>query len=153
MKQFRVLSLVALTLLAIVPAASAIDFGIRAGRYNDADENYVGAELAVDLGRARLVPNVEYFYDIDNATVGSGNLDVEFDVGHFPAVRPYVGVGAGIGYVDTDFGGSNTSFLGNAIGGVRFNLTFLKPYAQVKYVHNFDEGGGNDWAFAVGLRF
>lgn len=152
MKPFRVLTLVALTLLAIAPAAFAVDFGLRAGRYDDADENFVGAELAIDLGKATLVPNVEYFYDIENATVGSGNLDVEFNIGSFPVVQPYVGVGAGIGYVDTDFG-SDTSFLGNALGGVRFNLTFLKPYAQVKYVHNFDEGGGNDYAVTVGLRF
>lgn len=152
MKPFRVLILAALTLLAIVPAASAIDFGLRAGRYDDGDENFVGAELAIDLGRLTLNPNVEYFYDIDHATVGSGNLDVTFDVGSFGVVSPYLGVGAGIGYVDTDFG-SDTSLLGNGIGGVRFNLAFLEPYAQVKYVHNFDEGGGNDYALTVGLRF
>src|SRR6185436_15872680 len=122
MKQFRsviLVVLITLTLLAIAPVASAIDFGVRAGRYDDADENFVGAELAIDLGRATLNPNVEYFYDIDNATVGSANLDVTFDIARFAVVSPYLGVGAGLGYVDTDFGGSDTSLLGNAVGGVR----------------------------------
>lgn len=152
MKQFRILSLVVLTLLAIAPAASAIDFGIRAGRFDDGDANFVGAELAIDLGRATINPNVEYFYDIDNATVGSGNLDVTFDIGTFGVVSPYLGAGAGLGYVDTDFGGSDTSLLGNAIGGVRFDLAFLKPYAQVKWVRDFDNDG-DDYALTVGLRF
>lgn len=153
MKQFRILVLITLTFLAIAPAASAIDFGVRAGRYNDADENFVGAELAIDLGRVTLNPNVEYFHDIDNATVGSGNLDLTMDIGTFAVVTPYLGIGAGLGYVDTDLGGSETNILGNAIGGVRFNLAFLKPYAQVKYVRDFDEGGGNDYALSIGLRF
>jgi hypothetical protein len=153
MKQSRIIALIAFAMLAVVPVASAVDFGVRAGRYNDADENFVGAELAIDLGKVTLNPNVEYYYDIENATVGSANLDLTIDIGAFPAVTPYVGVGAGLGYVDTDFGGSDTNLLGNAIGGVRFNLAFLKPYAQAKWVRDFDKGGGNDWAITVGLRF
>ena len=112
-----------------------------------------GPGILGEMLAATLNPNVEYFYDIENATVGSANLDVTFDIARFGVVSPYLGVGGGLGYVDTDFGGSDTSLLGNAIGGVRFNLAFLKPYAQVKYVHNFDEGGGNDYALTVGLRF
>jgi opacity protein-like surface antigen len=153
MKQFRILAVLTLTLLAIAPVASAADFGVRAGRTNEGDLNFVGAELAIGMGKATLNPNVEYFYDIDNATVGSANLDLTFDLGKFSAVAPYVGVGAGLGYVDTDFGGSDTSLLGNAIGGVRLDLSFLKPYAQAKYSRNFDSGGGDDWSVAVGLRF
>jgi hypothetical protein len=151
MKQFRVLTLAVLTLLVLAPAALAIDLGVRAGRFNDGEENFVGAELAIDFGRVTLNPNVEYFYDIENATVGSGNLDLTFDVGNFGLVAPYLGVGAGLGYVDTDFG-SDTSLLGNAIGGVRFNLAFLNPYAQVKWVRDFDNES-DDYALTVGLRF
>lgn len=153
MKQFRILALITLTFLAIVPAASAVDFGVRAGRYDDGDDNFVGAELAIDLGRVTLNPNIEYFHDIDDATVGSANLDLTVDLGTYAVVTPYLGLGAGIGYVDTDAGGSSTNVLGNAIGGVRFDLAFLKPYAQVKYVRDFEAGGGSDYALTIGLRF
>lgn len=157
MKSFRTLATLALVLL-VTPALVAADFGVRAGQYNDldADDNtFVGAEMLFDLGAVNLNPNVEYLL-ADEVTAGSANLDVTIDVGRFSRVTPYVGAGVGLWYVDDDFGDNTTDLLGNLIGGVQFDLDFLKPYAQVKYFRVLDDedgGGGDDLAFTVGLRF
>ena len=154
MKSLRFLTLLAiLTLLA--PAVFAADFGIRAGRYDDLEEEFVGAELVFDIGSLNINPNIEYSL-AEDITAGSANLDVTFDLGNFSRVTPYVGAGVGIWYVDTDGGANNTDLLGNLIGGAQFDLDFLKPYAQVKYFRSIDDeedGGGDDLAFTVGLRF
>jgi hypothetical protein len=157
MKSFRTLPLLALVLL-LAPAALAADFGVRGGQYNDLDaedDKFVGAELLFDLGAVNLNPNIEYLL-ADDVTAGSVNLDLTVDIGRFSRVTPYVGAGVGLWYVDDDFGDNTTDVLGNLIGGVQFDLDFLKPYAQVKYfriLNDEDGGGGDDLAFTVGLRF
>lgn len=153
MKSLRLFSLIAVVLL-LAPAVFAADFGVRAGRLNDAEENFVGAEVLFDLGVVNLNPNVEYWL-VDDVTAGTANLDLTFDFGS-STVKPYVGAGIGLFYVDDDFSGSDTETLGNLIGGVQFNLDFLKPYAQVKLSRSLEDndGGDNDEvALTVGLRF
>lgn len=153
MKSIRVFSLATL-LLVLAPAVLAADFGVRGGTYDDLGEEFVGAEMLFDLGRINVNPNVEYSL-AEDITAGSANLDVTFDIGTFSRVTPYVGAGVGLWYVDDDFG-NTTDLLGNVIGGVAFDLDFLKPYAQVKYFRLLedDEGeAGDDLAFTVGLRF
>lgn len=155
MKAARFFALVALVLVA-VPAAFAADFGLRAGRMNDSDADFVGAELVIDAGFLNLNPNVEYLLE-DDVTSGSLNLDFTFDAGTFGRVTPYIGAGVGLGYFAANGGSAETDLLGNAIGGVQLNLTAMKPYAQVKYVRLLDdeETGGDDdeLALIVGLRF
>ncbi|HYC88364.1 MAG TPA: hypothetical protein VEO54_04065 [Thermoanaerobaculia bacterium] len=157
MKSIRTLPLLALALL-LTPVALAADFGVRLGQYNDLDAEdaqFVGAEVVFDLGAVNLNPNVEYLLD-DQITAGSANIDLTVDIGRFSRVTPYVGAGVGLWYVDDDFGDNTTDLLGNLIGGVQFDLDFLKPYAQVKYfrvLEDEDGGGGDDLAFTVGLRF
>lgn len=157
MKSFRTLSLLAL-MLVLTPSLLAADFGVRGGQYNDLDaedNQFVGAELVFDLGAVNLNPNIEYLLD-DNITAGSANIDLTVDIGRFSRVTPYVGAGVGLWYVDDDFGDNTTDLLGNLIGGVQFDLDFIKPYAQVKYFRVLDDddgGGGDDIAFTVGLRF
>jgi opacity protein-like surface antigen len=144
--------------LILAPALFAADFGVRAGQYNDLDaedNNFVGAEMLFDLGAVNLNPNIEYLL-ADGITAGSANLDLTFDVGRFSRVTPYVGAGVGLWYVDDDFGDNSSDLLGNLIGGVQFDLDFIKPYAQVKYfrvLQDDDGNGGDDLAFTVGLRF
>ena len=153
MKSLRILSLVAVVVM-VVPAVSAADFGVRAGRLSDAEEEFVGAEVLIDLGAINLNPNVEYWL-VDEVTAGTANLDVTFDILKTASVKPYLGAGIGMFYVDDDFG-NETEILGNLIGGIGFDFDFLDPYAQVKYSRSLedDEGGDNDEiAFAVGLRF
>lgn len=153
MKSLRLFSLIAVVLL-LTPAVFAADFGFRAGRLNDAEEDFVGAEMVFDAGIVNINPNIEYWL-IDDVTAGTANLDVTFDFGG-STVKPYVGAGIGLFYVDDDFFGSETETLGNLIGGVQFNLDFLKPYAQVKLSRSLEDntGGDNDEvALTVGLRF
>lgn len=153
MKPLRFLSLLAIALV-LTPAVLAADFGIRGGRYDDMGEEFVGAEMVFDIGAININPNLEYSL-ADNITAGSANLDVTFDIGNFARVTPYLGVGVGLWYVDSDFGGNTTDLLGNLIGGVQLNLDFLKPYAQVKYFRLLEDenDGGDDIAFTIGLRF
>jgi opacity protein-like surface antigen len=155
MKTTRFFSFLALVLL-LVPAARAAEFGVRAGRIHNSDQNFVGAEMLFDLGAVNVNPNFEYQLDTKDATVGTVNLDLTVDIGHFSRVTPYVGAGVGLLYADDDFGSAQTDALGNLIGGVNFDLDFLKPYAQVKYFRTFDDEGGpddDDIAVVVGLRF
>ncbi len=154
MKSFRLFSLLALSLV-LTPAVLAADFGIRGGRYNDRGEEFVGAEVVFDIGSINVNPNIEYSLE-DDVTAGSANLDLTFDLGNFSRFTPYVGAGVGVQYVDDDAGNDTTDLVGNLIGGVQFELDFLRPYAQVKYFRLIDDNGGDredDIAFTVGLRF
>ena len=150
----KIRNLVFLALLLVTPAVFAADFGIRAGRYSDAGEEFVGAEVVFDAGVVNVNPNIEYSLQED-ITAGTANLDVTFDLGRFQRVTPYVGAGIGLLYVDDDFGADETDVLGNVIGGLQFNFDFLKPYAQVKYFRTLedDDGDSDDLAFTIGLRF
>lgn len=152
MKSLRILSLVVVVLL-LTPAVFAADFGVRVGRLSDAEEEFVGAEVLIDIGSMNLNPNIEYWL-VDDVTAGTANLDVTFDIGG-ARIQPYLGAGVGLLYVDDDFFGDTTEVLGNLIGGVNFNLDFLKPYGQVKYSRILeDQDGDNDEiALAIGLRF
>jgi opacity protein-like surface antigen len=157
MKSLRFVVPLAVVLL-LAPAVFAADFGVRAGKLDKADENFVGAEMLIDLGAVNLNPNIEYWIADDDAvlgdiTAGTANLDVTVDFGS-SRIKPYVGAGVGLFYVDSDLGGSDTETLGNLIGGVQFDLDFLKPYAQAKYSRSLEESGtGHEWALTVGLRF
>jgi hypothetical protein len=151
MKSLRFLILIAV-FLTLAPAAFAADFGVRAGRLDRADVNFVGAEMLFDLGMFNINPNIEY-WDVDNVTEGTANLDVTWDFGS-SRVKPYVGAGVGLLYVDPDLGSSNTETLGNLIGGVQLDMDFLKPYAQAKYSRSLEnDNSGHEWALTVGLRF
>jgi opacity protein-like surface antigen len=153
MKSLRILSLIALV-LAVTPLMAA-DFGIRAGRYTDSGEEFVGAEVLFDAGSININPNIEYLLADDDVTAGTINLDVTVDVATVGAFTPYLGAGLGLSYTDTDIVGTTTDVVGNLIGGVTFNLESLKPYAQVKYFRTLeDEDGDNDEiALTIGLRF
>ena len=154
MKSSRLLPILALTLV-FAPAALAADFGIRGGRYDDRGGEFVGAEMVFDAGAINVNPNIEYSLE-DDVTAGSANLDLTFDLGNFGRATPYVGAGVGVQYFDDDSGNDTTDVLGNLIGGVQFDLDFLKPYAQVKYFRLFDDNGNgheDDIALTVGLRF
>ena len=152
--KFRILTLIAV-ILVLTPAVFAADFGVRAGRLSDRDEEFVGAEVLFDAGPVNINPNVEYWLTEGDVTEGTVNLDVTLDIFKVSSVTPYVGAGVGLYYVDDAFGNS-TETLGNLIGGVQLNLAFLKPYGQVKYTRSLedDDGGDNDEiALTVGLRF
>ena len=153
MKSFRSLSLSAL-LLALAPAVFAADFGIRAGTYTDASEQFLGAELLFDLGSLNINPNVEYSLEED-VTEGTVNIDLTYDVTSFDSFTPFVGAGLGLLYTDDELGNDNTDAVGNLIGGVSFRFMRVTPYAQLKYVHVLDDDTPeeDDMAITIGLRF
>jgi opacity protein-like surface antigen len=155
MKSLRFFTLLAAALL-LAPMLSAADFGVRAGRYNDSDEDFVGAEMLFDLGALNLNPNIEYSL-ADDVTAGSANLDLTCNVASIGSFTPFLGAGIGLSYVDNDVD-TRTDILGNLIGGVSWNLQTLKPYAQVKYFRVLDNDSGSgeaddDIALTIGLRF
>ena len=152
MKSFRPIALIFLIMTLMATAASAADFGVRAGRYNDIEDTFVGAEVAWDIGRITLNPNIEYIIDDEVDTAGSANFDVAFNFTQGTTLQPYVGAGLGVFYVDSDFG-DDTDTMVNVLGGVKFNLDFLKPYAQVKYFRSLDDSEADDIALTIGLRF
>jgi opacity protein-like surface antigen len=155
MKSLRILSLLAVATI-LAPLAAAADFGVRVGSFNEADNDFVGAELLFDAGVLNINPNIEYWLDTPNdVTAGTANIDVTFDISRIGPMTPYIGAGVGLAYASFD-DTSETDLLGNLIGGVAFNLESLTPYAQVKYFKSLDdEDGGDDdeLALTIGLRF
>ncbi|MBV8517829.1 MAG: hypothetical protein JO197_10560 [Acidobacteria bacterium] len=154
MKSIRLLPIFALCLLA-APSLFASNFGVRAGRYTDANANFVGVDLLVDLGSVNLDPNVEYSLD-DDVTAGSANIDLTVDVVQIGRIRPYVGAGIGLSYLDDNSGASQTDTVGNLIGGLTLDAGSLRPYVQAKYFRTLDNNGGpanHDWALTIGLHF
>lgn len=152
--RMRLRSIAFLVSLALAPALFAADFGIRAGQYRDAEEEFIGAEVLIDAGVLNINPNIEYSL-AEDITAGTANLDVTIDIGRFSALAPYLGAGVGLLYVDDDFGGEESDIVGNLIGGVGFRLATLTPYAQVKYFRLLedDEGDSDEIALTIGLRF
>jgi opacity protein-like surface antigen len=140
--------------LTLAPAALGADFGVRAGQYRDADEEFIGAEMVFDTGMLNINPNVEYSLD-DEVTTGSANLDVTIDVARFSTITPYLGAGLGLRYLDRPIGGEQTDLVGNLIGGIVFDLDFAKPYAQLKYFRALEDEDdqADDFAVTIGLRF
>jgi len=156
MKSVRMLTFAALA-LAAAPVLSAAQFGVRAGRYHEADENFVGAEMLFDVGAINVNPNIEYSL-AEDVTAGSANVDVTYDLANIASFTPYVGAGVGLSYLDTDTASTSTDIVGNLIGGVTFHLSTLTPYAQVKFLRVLDksENGADaedDIALTIGLRF
>ena len=154
MKSLRIFALIAATLV-VAPLALGADFGVRAGRYNDAGTEFVGAEVVFDLGAINVNPNIEYSLE-DDVTAGSANLDFTFDVVRMGRLRPFIGAGVGLAYVDTDIA-DTTEVLGNLLGGIALEMDFLTPYAQVKYFRGFDDDASgaehDELALTLGLRF
>jgi opacity protein-like surface antigen len=141
-----------IALIALAPAALAADFGIRAGRYSDSKDEFVGAEVVLDAGVLNINPNIEYSL-ADDITSGTANLDVTIDIGKFSSITPYLGAGVGLLYVDDDIGGEETALLGNLIGGISLDFASIKPYAQLKYFRLLEDDDDDDFAVTIGLRF
>jgi len=155
MKSLRILALAAVV-FGCVPLASAADFGVRAGRYNDADEEFVGLDVAFDLGTLSVIPNLEYSL-AEDVTAGSGNIDVTWDLIRIGRATPYVGAGVGLWYSDNGITETRTDIVGNIIGGLSLDAGAFEPYAQVKYfrfLDNQEDGDAeDDVALTIGLRF
>jgi hypothetical protein len=161
--------LFAAVVLLSTTSAYAIDFGVRYGQISDADEDFVGAELAIPIGAFTFNPSFEYWLidedeDFD-ATVWTVNADFNYNFNRGGTINPYLGLGAAYSQLDAEASGiefSDDEFLGNANAGLEFRLMeTLMPYVQVRYFRSFNEDeeefeegdSSDDIAFMVGLRF
>src|SRR5438045_2062411 len=144
MKSLRFLVFTAFVVAFVTPVFAG-DFGIRAGRYNDSGENFVGVEAQFGLSTLNINPNIEYVSNYDDGTAGSINIDMTIDVARYSRLTPFLGGGLGLRYISNDLN-SDSSVVANVIGGVEYELSNFKPYAQIKYFTTLDnkEDTGND---------
>jgi len=156
MQRTLTIAALAAALALAVPAgpASAVDFGVRAGVYDDAGEAFVGGELLFQLApRWFFNPNLEYVF-VDNGDLITVNGDVHYDL---PVdFNGYVWVGGGPALIldDRDFPGrrrddDDTDVGFNLLGGVGWRTDGVVPYLQGKVILA-DE---TEAVFAFGLRF
>ena len=150
MKSFRLFAV--LLFLAVAPALFALEFGVRGGRYSDINKNFVGAELVFPLGGGLVLdPNIEYLLNTSGFDAGFGSVDLLYRFSGAP-VRPYIGGGIGQ-YRISGHGFSDNTTVWNAIAGIDFRWSTLKPYGQIKYLRTTGQNYGHATAFTVGLRF
>ena len=150
------LGLVAIA-LAPAPAAADVDFGVRAGFYDDADSGFVGAELLTGItGRWFFNPNVEFVL-VDDGTLWTLNGDAHYDLPTSSELAFWVGGGPAVIFRDLDpprncprcEGVDETDFGLNLLGGVGMKRGGIRPYAQGKVVISDD----TEAVLGVGLRF
>ena len=156
------LALVALLATAAIgslatPAAAEVDFGGRAGFYDDADAGFVGLELLMDVyPRWFFNPNVEYVF-VDDGALWTLNGDVHYD---FDVPIPYaVWAGAGPAVIFRDIdppagcfncdGEDETDFGLNLIGGIGLQRGAVRPYLQGKVLLS----DSKEAVLAIGVRF
>lgn len=154
----RILRLtLAVAVALVIPAAtaSAVDFGVRAGIYDDAGEPFIGGELLFPLTRSwYLNPNLEYVLvdDGDLITI-NGDVHYDFDVDF----SGYVWAGGGLAVIsdDREFprrrrDDDDTDIGVNLLGGVGWKTgSNLVPYVQGKVILADD----NEFVAAFGIRF
>jgi len=148
------LGLAGAALLMPSAAQAAVDFGIRAGIYTDAEEAFVGGELLMPVARSVFFnPNIEYVF-IQDGDLITFNADFHYDFWSDRALTVWAGAGAALINSDpppqrrrddddeTDFGVNILAGVGAVRGSVR-------PYLQGKVVLSDD----SEFVIAVGVRF
>jgi hypothetical protein len=143
---------VLLASLLFAESLQALDFGIRAGRFNDLDETMIGVELAFDMGPFVFNPNFEYVL-IDDIDIMSLNADVLYPFARGGRATPYLGLGLGVMRFEASGFGSTDEWVGNAIAGVAFDAGRVTPYVQVKHFRFLEETSAYDTMLTIGIRF
>lgn len=154
-RRISVLALLAATgLVLFAPAASAADFGIRAGLYGG--DGMIGVELLTPINDDWWFnPNVEYVF-VDNGDLITVNGDAHYDFdtdGNY-----YLWAGGGLAVIFSDFdrprpgrGSDSETDVGlNLLAGAGWNTGgAVRPYVQGKVTISDDTEAG----LAVGVRF
>jgi hypothetical protein len=150
-RAFSVFLAGALLSAALAVPAGAQSVGVRAGRYLDLKENFIGFELLSRIGpRTYFNPNVEYVF-VENRTYLTFNLDFHLDF--FTSSPLFFWLGGGLAGIyinpegppegDLELGGNLMFGLGLGPGGG------LVPYAQIKLILASD----SQVVIGAGLRF
>lgn len=139
--------------LAVSGPAFAVDFGLRVGRYNDVEEEFVGVELAIPFAtNFTFNPALEYVLIDDDEFdedlwVLVGDVNYNFSPGG--TVNPYLG--AGIGALIAD---GETEGIYQVNAGLEFRIfRTARPYVQGRYFRLMEDADADDIAVIVGLRF
>jgi hypothetical protein len=144
-------------LLVMTPAALAaqVNLGGQASWADDADLG-LGARVAVGLPAVPLeaIGSFDYFFpdgDVDYWEINA-NVAYSFSLPASP-VTPYAGGGLSYAHVSADLptgGSASDSEVGlNVLGGVKFSLPRLQPFAEARV----ELGGGEQFVLTGGLMF
>lgn len=153
-----ILTLAAAAAFAIPAApASAVDFGVRGGVYDDADSAFVGGELLFQISpRWYFNPNLEYVF-VDDGDLFTLNGDFHYDFDTSGNVAVWAGGGPAVLLIDDDDDrgrrrdddDGDTDFGANLLAGVGMKSGAVRPYLQGKVILA-DE---TEAVLAVGIRF
>lgn len=145
-----------IVVLVLFSAASGLclgqSLGVRAGRYMDTEEYFIGGELLSRVaGNLYFNPNVEYVF-MENVTYMTFNLDFHYDFFTSSPLFFWLGAGLGILYSNPDGPTDSETDLGaNLIFGIGIDtISTLTPYFQGKYIAAENK---SELVLAVGLRF
>lgn len=145
--------LLLLTSLALVAPAQAVDFGVRAGVYEDANEGFVGGELLIGIANPWYFnPNVEYVF-VDNGDLITVNADFHYDFDVQAPLFVWAGGGPALIVSDRDRPGrdddGDTEVGANLLAGVGWQAGAVVPYLQAKVILSDDSQA----VLAFGVRF
>lgn len=149
-KLFRI-GLVVVLVTAFSGLAVGQSVGIRAGRYMDTEEFFIGGELLSRIaGNLFFNPNVEYVF-LDNVTYMTFNLDFHYDFYTNSPLFFWLGSGLGVLYANPDGPAESDTDIGaNLLFGIGIDtVSTLTPYFQVKYIL----ADNDEIVLGVGLRF
>ncbi len=145
------LGLIVLLAGLIVSPLGAQSLDLRAGRYTDKDEFFLGVGLLSAVTRhIYFNPNVEYV-TVPNATYLTFNFDFHHDFYTASPLFFWLGAGLGILYFNPDGAGKNDTDLGaNLLFGLGIRThSRLVPYVQAKFIL----ADNDEFVFGIGLRF
>lgn len=135
------------------PARADVDWGLRAGVYDDADEPFVGGELLVDVWQRWFFnPNLEVVL-VDDGSLVTLNGDVHYD---FPLDAPFAvwaGGGPAVIFIEPDDDcrrcEDETDIGLNLLAGAGLQRGAVRPYVQGKVILADDR----EVSLAIGVRF
>lgn len=138
-------------LLLPAGAFADVDFGVRAGVYDDASEAFVGLELLtrIDGSQWFFNPNVEWVL-VDNGNLITVNADFHYDFPTSGQFSVWAGGGPALVLIDPDRGDNETDAGLNLLAGLGFDpRAAVRPYIQGKILIA-DE---TEAVLGVGIRF
>ena len=142
-------ALVVLLALTAFQAEAGIipKIGIRAGKYTENSDFFLGADLDANFLLVHGNANIEYVF-ADNATLATFNLDGYVDFSIIPFVNAWVGAGIGSVYTNPDGADSRWDGAFNLLLGAGLGIP-LHPYVQFKYIISDTDMT----VLGVGIRF
>ena len=147
----RTRALLAALGITVAGSATAAPIGGQAfgGWYTDPADFLLGVGARVGAAMVTVIPIFEWLF-VDGGSAYSLNVDGTLDLLPLEVATVYAGGGIGWLTFDPDAGDSNTDTVLNLIAGASFNVTNLKPFAQLKWVV---KDGDDRAVFSFGVRF